>query len=412
MASELQPGSQKTGIVLESGGDPQRIFSNPKYKSIRVVSADQLLHALSNKKSFASVKHLHLVVCDGLEQLDPAYELSISLLRLQQQTYPTRFIGVSAALNDASDLANWLGVDPLAVSSFRPQDREQALVTARQSFSVPYSAALFKAMAKPAHLAIQNASRGASAIIFVPSRGQCRPIALDLITRCTLETESGRGYIPEEFSDDIIGDYCARLQDTTLLDFVQKGVGFFYSGVAQRDRLLMLDMFAEGIIRVLVVPKDSCWILPIRATVVIAMGTQYVHVEDKGASRQIRDYSLTEVVRMQSRAIQQTGTGFFHLLCQAEALETYSRFLDDGLPLESQLSDSQLLRDWISTFSSGYADKQRIVDALSFTFLSHRVTSNPSYYGFNSRDKGQNISAAVDHAVDDIHRKQKAPSNP
>ncbi len=410
MAASLQRGSKLAGVHLESGGDSQRILSYPSSRTIRVVSADQLLSALSTKMSFSSINNLHLVVCDGLEQLDPIYELSLSLLRLKQQSQPTRYIGFSASLNDALDLARWLGVDSPAVNSFRPQDREQSVVTFRQSFSVPYSAALFKTMAKPAHLAIQNSPRGSSAIVFVPSRGQCRPIALDLITRCTLEMETGRGYIPDEVSDDFVGDYCARLQDTSLLDFVLKGVGFYHPGIPKADRILMLEMYAEGIIRVLIAPKDSCWNLPARGAVVIVMGTQYVHVDDKGASRQIRDYTLTEVVRMQSRAIQQSGTGFFYLFCQAEALETYSRFLDDGLPLESQLSDSHLLSDWVKSFYSDSSDKQRIVDALSFTFLSRRIISNPSYYGFSKRDKGENISAFADRAVDDMYKKARASS--
>jgi antiviral helicase SLH1 len=410
MITELRRCSQNTDILLEFGGDNAQIFSDSKKRIIRVVSTDQLLTTFSTKNAFASVQNLHLVVCDGLEQLDPKYELSVSLLRLKQQSTPTRYLGVSSSLNDASDLANWLHVDSLAVNSFRPQDRDQSLVTFRQTFSIPYSASLFKAMAKPAHLAIQNSPKGSSAIVFVPSRGQCRSIALDLITRCTLEMETGRGYIPDEISDDLVGDYAARLQDTTLLDFVLKGVGFFHSGIPKGDRILMLEMFAENIIRVLIVPKDSCWSLPARAAVVIVMGTQYVHFEEKGASRQIRDYSLTELVRMQSRAIQQTGTGYFHLFCQAEALETYSRFLDDGLPLESQLFDSQLLRDWVRSFSSGNVDKQRLVDALSFTFLSHRVVSNPSYYGFIGRDRRENLSVIADQVVDDIYK--KTPSVP
>ncbi|KAF9483938.1 Sec63-domain-containing protein [Pholiota conissans] len=405
MISELRRSSHNTGILLEYGGDNQRVFSDAHNKVIRVVFTDQLLIALSTQQLSASMENLLLVVCDGLEQLDPAYELSISLLRLKQQSTPTRFLGVSASLSDASDLANWLRVESSAVNSFRPHDRDQSLVTFRQTFSIPYSASLFKAMAKPAHLAIQNSPRGSSAIVFVPSRGQCQSIALDLITRSTLEMETGRGYIPDEIPDDLVGDYCARLQDTTLLDFVLKGVGFFHSGIPKTDRILMLEMFAEGIVRVMIVPKDSCWNLPARAPVVIVMGTQYVHVEEKGASRQIRDYSLTELVRMQSRVIQQTRTGFFHLFCQAEALETYSRFLDDGLPLESHLSDSQVLHDWVRSFYSGNTDKQRLIDALSFTFLSHRLVSNPSYYGFTNRDRSENLSAIADQIVDDMHKK-------
>jgi antiviral helicase SLH1 len=402
MVSELRLGLQATGVRLELGGGHKGISSNSP--TIRVVSAAQLLEIYSGQIPRSRNPHLRLVVCDGLEQLNPTYELALSLLRLTEQTSLTRFIGISASLNDASDLAKWLGVEDASIHSFRPQDRDQSLVTLRQTFSIPYSVSLIKAMVKPAHRAIQDSPPGSSVLLFVPSRGQTRSIALDLITRCTLEMEIGRGYISENISDDLLEIYCTRLQDTTLFDFVQKGIGFFHLGIGKADRLLMLEMFAEGIIRVLIVPKDACWSVPTRATVVIAMGTQYIHVEDQGTLRQIRDYTLTEVVRMQSRAIQQSGTGFFHLFCQAESLETYSRFLDEGLPLESQLLDSQTFREWVRSFYVANQDKQCIVDVLSFTLLAHRVVSNPSYYGFTTRERDQNLSAIVDQIVDEIHR--------
>lgn len=405
--SEFRSDSHGNEVLIEYGDDTRRLFSSTQSRAIRVVAAEKLLRALTSNLRIHQSSGLHLVLCEALEQMDPTYELAISLLRLSTQSIPVRFIGISGSTNDSVDLARWLSVDDTAVHSFRPQDRDQSLITTRQTFSIPYSNSLFKAMAKPAHRAIQDAPAGSQAIIFVPSRGQCRSIALDLITRCTLEMETGRGYIHDLISDDLIGDYCARFQDTSLLDFVQKGVGFFHPGIMKNDRNLMLEMFAEEIIRVLVVPKDSCWSLPTRAAVVVVMGTQYAHVEEAGGIREIKDYSLTEVVRMQSRAIQQSATGHFHLFCQAESLEIYSRFLEEGLPLESQLPDSQVLRNWVQSVYSSEADKQRIVDALSFTFLSQRVTSNPSYYSFTGRDRAENLSYITDECVSYVSSQTK-----
>jgi len=400
MVAELRLGLQATGVLLEFGEGLKRTSNSP---TIHVVSADQLLETFSGQSTRSRIPRLRLVVCDGLEQLNATYELALSLLRMSEQTSFTRFIGISASLHDAVDLAQWLGVEDASIHSFRPQDRDQSVVTYRQTFSIPYSVSFIKAMVKPAHRAIQDSPPGSPVLLFVPSRGQTRSVALDLITRCTLEMETGRGYIPENISDDLLEIYCTRLQDTTLLDFVQKGIGFFHLGIGKGDRVLMLEMFAEGIIRVLIVSKDACWSVPTRATVVIVMGTQYIHVEGQGTLRQIRDYTLTEVVRMQSRAIQQSGTGFFHLFCQAESLEIYSRFLDEGLPLESQLLDSQAFREWVRSFCAVNQGKQHIVDALSFTLLAHRVVSNPSYYGFTTRERDQNLSAIVDQIVDEIH---------
>lgn len=399
MASEFRRAAQSYGIRLEYESH-ENILSHARSPTIRVATPEQLLDALIDKVGPA-ISGLHLVVCDALEQLGPAYELSVSLLRHAVQSSPVRFIGISASLNDPADLARWLSVDEHAIHSFRPKDRDQSLIMSYQPFSIPYSPSLFKAMAKPAHKAIQESPEGTPVMVFVPSRGQCRPIALDLITRRTLDMETARGYIPVDISDDLLKDYCVRFEDATLLDFVVKGVGFFHPGIHKKDRFLMLEMFAQGIIRVLIVPKDSCWSVPARAPVVIVMGTQYVHVEENGSLRQIQDYTLTELVKMQSRAVRQSGTGHFHLFCQAEALESYSKFLDEGLPLESQLQESDTLRKWMKSVYATDRRKQHVVDALSFTYLSHRVVSNPSYYGFTSSGLDENLSAIADQITDE-----------
>jgi antiviral helicase SLH1 len=44
---------------------------------------------------------------------------------------------------------------------------------------------------------------------------------------------------------------------TPLADFIGKGVGIFHGAIETQDRLLMLGLFAEGTIRVPIVPHDS-----------------------------------------------------------------------------------------------------------------------------------------------------------
>ena len=397
--SELRPGLQFTGARLEYE-EADSLLTPAKSRTIRVVTAATLLEVLSKRALPTNIQGLGLVVCENLEQLDSVYELGISLLKIVTQSTSTRFVGLSASINDPTDLANWLDVEPATLSSFRPQDRDQSLTMSSQTFTIPHSASLFKAMAGPAHRAIQYSPRGNQALIFVPSRGQCRSTAMDLLTRCTLEMETTQGYIDVNLSDELIGDYCVRLNDKTLVDFVSKGVGFFHPGINKSDRNLMLGMYAEGFIRVLIVPKDSCWTVPVRAAIVIVMGTQFVQTQEDSDTRQILDYSLTELVRMQSRAVRHAGSGQFHLFCQAEALQTYSRFLDDGLPVESQLAETKTFQRWVKAAFHPHIDKQRMIDALSFTFLAQRVVSNPSYYGFTNRNQDENLTAIVDQLVE------------
>jgi antiviral helicase SLH1 len=366
-------------------------------KRIRLTTPAHLLAALVRHKPMTPIPDLTLVVCDNLEILDPVYELSVSLLRHATQTQPTRFVGFTSSLYDPADLAAWLNVDPSALHSFRPSDREQSLSVSTLTFTIPHSAALFKAMAKPAHAAI-SAVPNASAIVFVPSRGQCKSIALDLITYCTLETQNANGYLPDHLNSDALP--LQYLHDSSMADFIVKGVGFYHGGIVPSDRALMHRLFADGVLRVLLVPRDACWLIPVRAAVVIVMGTQYVHVDNTsgdGGVPHVRDYPLGDLVRMQSRAVRQNGNGHFHLFCQADDKDTYLRFLERGLPLESRLHESEELRKWytLARKTGIISGDRQGVQALAFTYLARRIVRNPDYYDAEeSRD--ESLSRIVD----------------
>jgi len=127
------------------------------------------------------------------------------------------------------------------------------------------------------------------------------------------------------------------------------------------------------------------------------MGTQYFIVQEDGARRQLRSYTLEELVHMQGRAVRHGDMGHFHLLCQAEDKDTYMRFLEGGLPLESRLLGSDQLRQWYKHHRDrGHIrNKQEGVQALSWTFLARRVASNPTYYD-NTGTRDERLSRIVD----------------
>ena len=378
------------------------VLAPAKSKEIRLTTSVHLLAALSEEKELAqSYPGLKLVVLENLEQLDPYYELAVSSLRRVVQTQPTRIVGFSGSLNDSADLATWLDVAPSSFHSFRPSDRDQSLKVVTHTFAIPPSPALYKAMARPASAVIFSASLGPT-IVFVPSRAQCSSVALDLIVNRALETGSETGFFPSDISAESLQPYISRLQDRSLSDFISKGVGFFSTSHKQ-DRATILELYAEGIVRVLVVAREACWTLSVRASVVIVMGTQYFAVRNNGAERQLRNYTLEELVHMQGRAVRHGDMGHFHLFCQAEDKDTYMRFLEGGLPLESRLRGSDQLRQWYKHHRDrGHIrNKQEGVQALSWTFLARRAASNPTYYdNRGTRDEG--LSRIVDELEESI----------
>ncbi|KAJ8523515.1 hypothetical protein ONZ45_g38 [Pleurotus djamor] len=398
VVSDLQTFASPAGVIVDASDGPN-ILKPTKGRVIRIVTAANLFRRMAMMDPRKQITHVNLVVCEQLENIDSHYELGVSLLRHATQSSPTRYVGFSSSLSDPTDLGTWLGVASSGLHSFTPTDREHSLTVSVQTFTIPQSAALFKAMAKPTYTAVKVENEDDRAIVFIPSRSLCTPIARDIITQCILHSEKPNAYLPE-ISEYILEDHLARLQDRSLVEFVGKGVGFFYEGMKKSDRMLILRLFAEGVLRVLLVPRDSSWSLPIRASTVVVMGTQYLQISGSGETetRQLRDYSLTELVHMQSRAVQYTGRGRFYLFCQAESKDSLLRFLNKGLPLESDLLDSGSLQAWYNdSKTSGAIDsKQSAMDALSFTYLSLRMVSNPVYYDCEAKSRNLDLSRLVD----------------
>ncbi|KAF9222108.1 Sec63-domain-containing protein [Gyrodon lividus] len=380
--SELRMISGAAGAGLEYSTGTS-LFDPPRGKLIRVTTAAGLLKKLHTSRPSPNLSYPKITLCENLEQMDASYELGVALIKHATQHSPTRYIGLSSSLNDPTDLASWLDVDPMGLHSFLPKDREQPLACAIQAYTIPHSGALFKSLAKPVYTAIRDLQQADSGIVFVPSRGHCQTVAQDLITQRALHLFTERGFLPDSVSQIYVEDCLARLQDPTLINYVSRGVGVFHHGISKPDRKLILELFVEGIIRLLIAPREACWSLPVRAEVVVVMGTQYVHINPGKSERHIKDYTLVEVVQMQSRAVRQSAPGRFVLFCPAEAGETFNKFLnEDGLPLESQLLETGVLEKWYQEQRKDGAvqNKQDEIEVLSFTFLAQRVVSNPTYY--------------------------------
>jgi antiviral helicase SLH1 len=359
-----------------------------------------------------------LLILKDLDLLNEAYEIGVSYLLLALQSHPVRIVGLASSLNDIEALSRWLHVSEDGQFVLSPAERDQAITTTSQTFTIPYSAALMKAMAKPLYDRIQATPIHDNVLVFVPSISQCAAVISDLLTQCALSMNM-RGFIGEAVSQDALGVYTNQLTNKSMVDGVMKGLAMWHDRMDPNDKLLALRLFMEGILRVLVVPREVCWNVPVRAGLVVVMGTQYTvgipgttGESSKISERRVVEYSLHELIRMQGRAVRHGETGRFHIMCQSEHRDTYMRFLADGLPLESQLigdedseenSTSQVFRSWVQEQikASNMKQKQDLLDFLSSTFLAYRIDRNPTYYDMEG-DKAVFLSRLVDSLWDDL----------
>jgi activating signal cointegrator complex subunit 3 len=141
-----------------------------------------------NWQNRAYVQSVGLIIMDEIHLLGadrgPVLEVIVSRMRyISCQTgNAIRFVGLSTALANAPDLADWLGVGPKGLFNFKPSVRPVPLECHIQGYPGKFYCPRMATMNKPSYAAIQTHSPSKPVLIFVASRRQTRLTALDLIT--------------------------------------------------------------------------------------------------------------------------------------------------------------------------------------------------------------------------------------
>ena len=416
----ITPPSRKISVApLLGTGDPHFVQANRQI----VISCPSAFLRASEDEIKALSRKLALLVLDDLHLLDDLYELSIARILSIAKPLRVRIVGLSSSLNDPSDLATWLGVDEASTFAFYPPDRSNPVAVSTRLFNIPHSSALLKSMVKPTYDALKSSTGGA--IIFAPSRAACRSIAADLVTQSGTEMDLN-GFLGAPQDD--VEPMLYRLRDQVLFEPILHGIGYIVPGMKPHDLALILELFASNILRALIVPREGCWTLPVRAETVILMGAQYVRITDTHreyhrdrGDRQVLNYSRQELVQMQGFAIPsaapQATAGRMFIMCQAEQSVSILRVLKDGLPLESSLP-ALLSRKASSEASSALwrmmkqrppppkpqinrpmvpdLRKKELMDLLGWTYFAHRIKSNPTFYDLHPDTIADGVSRLVD----------------
>ncbi|CAK9780073.1 Sec63-domain-containing protein [Cutaneotrichosporon oleaginosum] len=366
---------------------------------------------------------LSTVVFEDLHLLDPVYELAAAKILSAVRPARIRIVGLTCSLSDPSDVANWLGVEEQYRFNFFPRDRGSPVVVHLKTFTTPHSATLLKTMVKPVYDIVKEAP--GNVVIFVPSRASCRNVARDLVTQSGTAMDLN-GFLNAQRADvePLVADVEAALQEPLL-----HGIGYILPNMRGAEIARVLELFAAGIIKALIAPRDACWTLPVRASSVVLMGAQYTQVA--GDERTTTNYSRHELVQMQAFAVASAHPaapgGRMHVLCQAEQQTAISRLLADGLPLESSLP-SVLRREASPALTVGGGSvseairvlegmleprpapppvaahrprvpdlrKRDAMDMLGWTLLGRRVRSNPIFYGMMEGAEAAGLSHLID----------------
>ncbi|KAJ2616612.1 Pre-mRNA splicing [Coemansia sp. RSA 1365] len=333
------------------------------------------------------------------DRLAATYEVIVSRMRYMaaQLEQTIRVVALAVPLANARDVAAWIGAP--AVFNFHPAVRPVPLEIQIQTSTILHFASRMAALLAPVYRAVcgdpsgtrstrvaadamdidaapADATSQQPAIVFVPSRRQCRIVAGELLTRAAADGAPSRFLHADSVTVEAVAD---RVTDRGLRELLVYGVGYYHEALSAGDRRLVCELFESGAIQVLVASRETCWALDgVHAHTVVIMGAERFN----GRQHRYTDYPVPEVLQMMGRASRpQDRQGLCVLMCMANKREFYKKFLYEPLPLESRL-DGQLHDPMNSeVVARTIESKQDAVDYLTWTLMYRRLVQNPNYYG-------------------------------
>ncbi|KAJ6868687.1 DExH-box ATP-dependent RNA helicase DExH14 isoform X2, partial [Populus alba x Populus x berolinensis] len=340
-----------------------------------------------NWHSRSYVTKVGLVILDEIHLLGadrgPILEVIVSRMRYisSQTERAVRFVGLSTALANASDLADWLGVGEIGLFNFKPSVRPVPLEVHIQGYPGKYYCPRMNSMNKPAYAAICTHSPTKSVIIFVSSRRQTRLTALDLI-QFAASDEHPRQFLT--MTEEVLQMVLSQVTDQNLRHTLQFGIGLHHAGLNERDRSLVEELFANNKIQVLVCTSTLAWGVNLPAHLVIIKGTEYYD----GKAKRYADFPITDILQMMGRAgrPQYDQHGKAVILVHEPKKSFYKKFLYEPFPVESSLREQ--LHEHINAeiVTGTICHKEDAMHYLTWTYLFRRLMVNPAYYGLENAE--------------------------
>ncbi|OMJ83950.1 hypothetical protein SteCoe_15048 [Stentor coeruleus] len=393
--------------VLELTGDFTPDINSLNSADVLITTPEKWDGISRNWQHRSYVQRVGLVIIDEIHLLGqdrgPVLEVIVSRLRFMstQINSRIRIIGLSTALANAQDLANWLGIEPIGFFNFKPSVRPVPLQVHVDGFPEKNYCPRMATMNRPAYNAIKTYSPNKPVLIFVASRRQTRLTAFDLIAYCSADNDSTTGFlkIPPEDMQVIL----TQIADENLNHALSYGIGLHHAGLAENDRKIVEELFTTGKIQILVTTTTLAWGVNFPAHLVIIKGSEYFDAKEK----KYVDFPITDILQMMGRAgrPQYDDNGIVCIYVLEEKRAFLKTFLYQPFPVESSLSEKLLDHINAEIAAGTLTSKSSCINYLTWTYFYRRLTKNPGYYNLlslNAEAVNIYLMGMVDHVLEDL----------
>uniref|UniRef100_A0A158Q7W7 Activating signal cointegrator 1 complex subunit 3 n=1 Tax=Elaeophora elaphi TaxID=1147741 RepID=A0A158Q7W7_9BILA len=330
------------------------------------------------------VKDVALVIIDEIHLLGvergAVLEAIITRLKLmagkKDSQNAVRIVGLSTALANAGDVAEWLGVTDAGLFNFRPNVRPVPIEVHIAGFTGQHYCPRMALMNRPAFKAIKSYSPCKPTLIFVASRRQTRLTAMAFVSLLVTDDDP-RQWLHMDMEE--LEQLITTLKDENLKLTLPFGVGIHHAGLQQYERNIVERLFVEKKIQVMVATATLAWGINMPAHLVIIKGTEYYD----GKTHKYIDFPVTDVLQMIGRAgrPQFDDSAVAVIYVQDIKKNFYKRFLYEPFPVESSLLTALPNHVNAEIYAGTIASQQHIMEYIANTYLYRRLFANPSYYG-------------------------------
>ncbi|KAH7035285.1 Sec63 Brl domain-containing protein [Microdochium trichocladiopsis] len=393
--------SELTGdrqLTKQQISETQIIVTTPEKWDVITRKATDLTY--TNLVRLIIIDEIHLLHDDRGPVLESI--VSRTIRKTEQTGDLVRLVGLSATLPNYKDVASFLRVDVEKDlfhfdGSFRPCPLRQEFIGVTDKKAIKQ----LKTMNDITYNKVIEhvGTHRNQMLIFVHSRKETAKTA-KYIRDKALEMETINQILKHDSgSREALNEAGNDATDADLKDLLPYGFGIHHAGMSRVDRAEVEDLFANGLIQVLVCTATLAWGVNLPAHTVIIKGTQ-VYSPEKGSWIELSPQDVLQMLGRAGRPQYDTyGEGII-ITTQGE-MQYYLSLLNQQLPIESQFV-SKLVDNLNAEIVLGNVrTRDEGVEWLGYTYLFVRMLRSPGLYsvGAEYEDDG----ALEQKRVDLIH---------
>lgn len=374
-----------------------------------IITTPEKWDVITRKANDLSYTRLvHLIIIDEIHLLHdergPVLEgiISRTIRKTEQTGVPVRLVGLSATLPNYRDVANFLRVDLTHGlfhfdGSYRPCPLRQEFIGVTDKKAIKQ----LKTMNDLCYQKVieQVGKNKQQMLIFVHSRKETAKTA-KYIRDKALELETiGQILRTDAASREILTQEAESVTNKDLKDLMPYGIGIHHAGMMLADRSSVEDLFADGMLQILVCTATLAWGVNLPAHTVLIKGTQ-VYSPEKGSWVELSAQDTLQMLGRAGRPQYDTyGEGII-ITTQAEVMY-YLSLMNQQLPIESQLVGS--LADLLNAeiVIGNVRNRVEAADWLGYTYLFVRMIRSPGLYSVGP-EYGKD-EALIQKRVDLVH---------